>query len=41
MVGGFRITEIMTLRDGRIREVEVYLVWSLPHEAKSGGFIDQ
>jgi ketosteroid isomerase-like protein len=39
--GRFRNTEIMTLRDGRIREVEVYFGWSLPHEAKPGGFIDR
>ena len=39
--GRFRNTEIMTLRGGKITEVEVYFGWSLPHEAKPGGFIDQ
>jgi ketosteroid isomerase-like protein len=37
----FRNTEIMTIRDGKIQEVEVYFGWSIPHEAKPGGFIDQ
>jgi ketosteroid isomerase-like protein len=37
----FRNTEIMTLRDGRIVDVEVYFGWSLPHQAKPGGFIDK
>jgi ketosteroid isomerase-like protein len=37
----FRNTEILTVREGRIVEVEVYFGWSLPHEAKPGGFIPQ
>ena len=37
--GRFRNTEIMTLRAGKIEEVEVYFGWSLPHEAKPGGFV--
>ena len=37
----FQNTEIMTVRDGKIAEVEVYFGWSLPHEAKLGGFINQ
>ncbi len=43
-VGGgrrFRNTEILTVREGRIVEVEVYFGWSLPHEAKPGGFLPQ
>ena len=36
---GFRNTEIVTVRDDRIGEVEVYFGWSIPHEAKPGGFI--
>jgi len=42
-VGGrrFRNTELLTLRDGQVVEVEVYFGWSLPHKAKAGGFIDQ
>jgi ketosteroid isomerase-like protein len=35
----FRNTEIVTLRDGQIGEVEVYFGWSIPHKAKPGGFI--
>jgi ketosteroid isomerase-like protein len=35
----FRNTEIMTVRDGRITDVEVYFGWSIPHEAKLGGFV--
>jgi ketosteroid isomerase-like protein len=37
----FQNTEIMTVRDGKIAEVDVYFGWSLPHEAKLGGFINQ
>jgi predicted dithiol-disulfide oxidoreductase (DUF899 family)/ketosteroid isomerase-like protein len=36
----FRNTEILTVRGGRIVDVEVYFGWSLPHEAKPGGFLD-
>lgn len=32
-------TEVMTLRGDEIVEVEVYFGWSIPHEAKPGGFI--
>ena len=35
----FRNTEVMTLRGDEIVEVEVYFGWSIPHEAKPGGFI--
>jgi ketosteroid isomerase-like protein len=35
----FRNTEIVTVRDGRIAEVEVYFGWSLPHEAAEGDFV--
>src|SRR5215831_15687108 len=35
----FRNTEIMTLRNGKIVEVEVYLGWSIPHDAPAGGSI--
>jgi ketosteroid isomerase-like protein len=37
----FRNTEIVTLRNHQIVEVEVYFGWSLPHEAPDGSFIDQ
>jgi ketosteroid isomerase-like protein len=35
----FRNTEILTLRDGQIVEVEVYFGWSIPHKAEPGGFV--
>ena len=35
---GFRNTEILTIRDGKLVEVEVYFGWSLPHEAPAVGF---
>ena len=37
---GFRNTEVMTIRDGKIVEVEVYFGWSLPHPAPDGGFVE-
>ena len=37
----FRSTEILTIRDQRIVEVEVYFGWSLPHRAPQGGFVDR
>jgi ketosteroid isomerase-like protein len=36
----FRNTEILTVRDGQLREAEVYFGWNLPHEAPPGGFVD-
>jgi hypothetical protein len=36
----FRNTEIVTARDGKIVEVEVYFGWSIPHKAKAGGFVE-
>ena len=36
----FRNTEIVTVRDGQIVEVEVYFGWSIPHQAKLGGFVE-
>jgi ketosteroid isomerase-like protein len=36
----FRNTEIVTVQDGKITDVEVYFGWSIPHEAPPGGFID-
>ena len=35
----FRNTEIVTVRDGKIVEVEVYFGWSIPHKAELGGFL--
>ena len=37
----FRNTEILTIRDQKIVEVEVYFGWSLPHRAPQGGFVDR
>jgi hypothetical protein len=36
---GFRNTEIVTVRKNQIVDVEVYFGWSIPHEAKPGGFL--
>ena len=36
----FRNTEILTIRDGHIVDVEVYFGWSLPHRAPQGGFVN-
>ncbi len=37
----FRNTEVLTVRNGKIIEVEVYFGWSIPHKAAMGGFIDE
>jgi ketosteroid isomerase-like protein len=37
----FRNTEIVTVFDGRIVNVEVYFGWSLPHDAAPGAFLDR
>ena len=37
----FRNTEILTIRDNQIIEVEVYFGWSLPHKAPHGEFVDR
>jgi ketosteroid isomerase-like protein len=36
----FRNTELLTIREHQIVDVEVYFGWSLPHEARVGGFVD-
>lgn len=38
--GGFRNTEIQTIRDGKIVDVQCYFGWPVPHPATDGGFID-
>jgi hypothetical protein len=38
--GRFRNTEVLTIRDRRLVDVEVYFGWSLPHKAPQGGFVD-
>jgi ketosteroid isomerase-like protein len=37
----FRNTEILTIRDQHIVDVEVYFGWSVPHRAPQGGFVEQ
>ena len=37
----FRNTEILTIRDAQIVDVEVYFGWSIPHQAPQGGFVDK
>jgi ketosteroid isomerase-like protein len=37
----FRNTEILTIRDHHIVDVEVYFGWSLPHKAPEGGFVEE
>lgn len=36
----FRNTEVLTVRDGKLRAAEVYFGWNVPHDASEGGFID-
>jgi hypothetical protein len=36
----FRNTEIMTFRNGKIIDIEVYFGWLIPHDAPAGGFVD-
>jgi hypothetical protein len=31
---------VLTVRDGKIVEVEVYFGWNAPHPAPSGGFME-
>jgi hypothetical protein len=38
--GASRNTELFTLRNGKIVDVEVYFGWSIPHEAPEGGFVE-
>ena len=35
-----RNTEVFTVRDGKITEVEVYFGWNVPHDAAPGGFVN-
>lgn len=37
----FRNTEVLTVRAGKIVEVEVYFGWNIPHDAPSGESIEQ
>jgi ketosteroid isomerase-like protein len=35
----FRNTEILTIREQKIVDVEVYFGWNVPHDAPPGGFV--
>ncbi len=37
----FRNTEILTVRQEKITEVEVYFGWSIPHKAPENGFVTE
>ena len=37
----FRNTEFIATRDGKLRDVEVYFGWNIPHDAKPGDFVDK
>lgn len=37
----FRNTEILTIRDGKIAEVEVYFGWNVPHDVPTGEHRDR
>ncbi|MGH6850313.1 MAG: nuclear transport factor 2 family protein [Methylocella sp.] len=36
----FRNSEVLTVHDGKIVNVEVYFGWAIPHEAAEGGFVN-
>ena len=36
----FRNTEIVSVQDGKIKSVEVYFGWDIPHEAPKGSFVE-
>jgi len=36
----FRNTEILTVRNGKISDVQMFFGWSIPHDAPLGGFVD-
>ena len=36
----FRNTELVTVKNAQITDVEVYFGWTIPHEASPGGFVD-
>jgi ketosteroid isomerase-like protein len=37
----FRNTEVLTVRNGKIVEAEVYFGWNVPHPAPYGGFVEE
>lgn len=36
----FRNSEVLTVRDGKLVEVEVYFGWNVPHDAPEGGWLE-
>jgi ketosteroid isomerase-like protein len=36
----FRNSEILTVHNGKLIDVEVYFGWAIPHEAADGGFVN-
>ena len=36
----FRNTEVLTIRRGKVVEVEVYFGWNVPHPSPPGGFLE-
>ena len=37
--GRFRNTEILTISNGRISDVQVFFGWNVPHGARMGSFL--
>ena len=37
----FRNTEVLSTRDGKVSDVEVYFGWMIPHEAPAGKFVNR
>jgi ketosteroid isomerase-like protein len=37
----FKNTEIFTMRDGKIVNVQVFFGWNIPHDAPEGGFVKE
>ena len=37
----FKNTEIFTVRDGKIVNVQVFFGWNIPHDAPEGGFVKE
>jgi len=35
----FRNTELLTVKNAQVTDVEVYFGWTIPHEAPPGGFV--
>jgi ketosteroid isomerase-like protein len=37
----FRNTEVLTVREGKLVDAEVYFGWTVPHKARAGGFVSE